>query len=190
MKTCRKCGEAKPLDDFYRMAGMRDGHRNECKACNLRDKAERHRQNPEPARARVKAWQRANPERVKAKQDAYKVSGRKAISDRRSYLKRKYGVTPEWYDEQLAAQGGGCAICGKPPRDDISLHVDHDHATGAIRQLCCFACNNLLGDAGDDAGLLTRAASYLLRHDPVVQEETAMAKARAQALRPPAATLF
>jgi hypothetical protein len=119
-----------------------------------------------------------------------RASGRKKATDRRSYLKRKYGVTPEWYDEQLAAQGGGCAICGKPPRDDIALHVDHDHVTGAIRQLCCFGCNNLLGDAGDDADLLTRAASYLLRHDPVVQEETAMAKARARALRPPATRLI
>ena len=182
MKTCRKCGVAKPLDDFYRMAGMRDGHRNECKACNLRDEAERHRRNPEPARARVKAWQEANPERVAARAAAYRASGRKAKSDRRSYLRRKYGVTPEWYDEQLAAQGGGCAICAKPPRDDISLHVDHDHETGALRRLLCFSCNNLLGDVKDDAQVLERAASYLHDHDPVVQEETALVKARARAL--------
>jgi hypothetical protein len=31
-KRCRKCGEVKSLDDFYRMTGMKDGHRNECKA--------------------------------------------------------------------------------------------------------------------------------------------------------------
>jgi hypothetical protein len=182
MKTCKKCGETKLLEDFFEMAGMRDGHRNECKACNLREKADRHRKNPQPARDRVKAWQAANPERVRERAERYKASGRKALSDRRSYLKRKYGVTPEWYDEQLAAQDGGCAICGKPPRDDISLHVDHDHESGALRSLLCFTCNNLLGDVNDDAALLEKAAAYLLGHDPVVQEERALVKARLKVL--------
>jgi hypothetical protein len=182
MKTCRKCGETKPITDFYAMAGMRDGHRNECKACNLREKAERHRLDPQPARDRVKAWQAANPERVRERQQQYKASGRKAQSDRRSYLKRKYGVTPEWYDEQLATQRGGCAICGRPPRTDIALHVDHDHETGALRSLLCFTCNNLLGDVKDDAVLLSKAIDYLDRHDPVAEEERALVRRRAFAL--------
>ena len=33
-KRCDKCGEVKPLDEFYAMPGMRDGHRNDCKTCN------------------------------------------------------------------------------------------------------------------------------------------------------------
>ena len=89
---------------------------------------------------------------------------------------------PEWYDEQLAAQGGGCAICGRPPRDDISLHVDHDHRTGALRGLTCFRCNNALGDFGDDAALIEKAAAYLESHDAEVVELTAIAKARARRL--------
>ena len=28
------CGELKPLEDFYRATGMRDGRRNECKPCS------------------------------------------------------------------------------------------------------------------------------------------------------------
>ena len=35
-KTCRICGETKPLEDFYAMVGMRDGHRKECKVCRTR----------------------------------------------------------------------------------------------------------------------------------------------------------
>jgi hypothetical protein len=31
LKTCRICGESKPLEAFYKMKGMRDGYRNECK---------------------------------------------------------------------------------------------------------------------------------------------------------------
>ena len=33
MKTCRKCGETKPLSDFARHAQRRDGHHSYCKAC-------------------------------------------------------------------------------------------------------------------------------------------------------------
>jgi hypothetical protein len=50
------------------------------------------------------------------------------------------------------------------PRDDISLHIDHDHETGAIRGALCFSCNNLLGDVHDDVSLLLAAAEYLWEH--------------------------
>lgn len=61
----------------------------------------------------------------------------------------------------MTAQGGVCAICGRAPRDDISLHVDHDHATGAVRGLLCFRCNNAVGDLEDDPAILRRAAVYV-----------------------------
>ncbi len=86
-------------------------------------------------------------------------------ADRRSYLKRKYGMTIGDYDRMLEAQGGGCAICGRRPRADISLHVDHDHETARIRGILCFPCNNTLGDFKDDPTRLYAAANYLAR-DP------------------------
>ena len=164
---------------------MRDGHRNDCKACNLAAKAARHRANPEPARARARKWAAENRERVLEQKEAYRQSGRKAEVGRKYHLKKNYGLSVERYDEMLDAQGGVCAICGAPPRDDISLHVDHDHATGAIRGLTCFRCNNALGDLGDDADRLLRAIEYLtsgvdsLNEAPALE---ALAKARARAL--------
>ena len=140
---------------------MRDGHRNECKRCNLNQKAARYRANPEPERERVRRWALDNPDKLAARSAAYRASGRRAIADRKSYLKRKYGITPEEYDKLLAEQGGGCAICGRPPTPGISLHVDHDHVTGAIRGLLCFRCNNALGDFDDDHDRLRAALSYL-----------------------------
>jgi hypothetical protein len=181
-KTCSKCGVRQPIENFYRAAGTRDGFRGDCKSCFQARAAARYRANPEPMKERAKQWARENPERLRATKRRYAESGRKQAVDRRSYLKRKYGVTPEWYDETLAAQGGGCAICGRPPRDDISLHVDHDHESGALRKLLCFPCNNLLGDVGDDRRLLEQAVAYLEAHDAEVIELRTLAKRRAHAL--------
>ena len=143
-KRCKRCGETKPLTEFYAMAGMRDGYRNDCKACNLAAKAARHRANPEPTRERVRKWQQENPERVLAARQRYRDDGRKAASNRRSYLKRTFGITVEEYDEMFRRQHGRCAICCRPPTEGISLHVDHDHVTGEVRGLLCFRCNNAL----------------------------------------------
>lgn len=183
MKTCRLCGETKPYSDFYAFAQMRDGYRSECKVCNLAAKARRHRENPTSARERARRWNRENRDRYEETQQRYRDSGKKSISNRKSYLKRKYGLTLEQYDAMLAAQGGVCAICKKPPRGDYVLHVDHDHGDGRIRGLLHFTCNNLLGDAEDDPTVLREAADYLEGLDTEeVREQVARARARAYAL--------
>jgi Recombination endonuclease VII len=160
LKRCTACGELKPLEEFYRAAGMRDGHRNDCKVCNLAAKHDRHAANPEPARERAKRWARENPERYQRRMEEYARSGKKAEKDRASYIKRTFGLTPAEYDALFAAQDGLCAICGTR----AAVHIDHDHATGLIRGALCFGCNGGLGQFCDDPDLLRRAIDYLERH--------------------------
>lgn len=64
------------------------------------------------------------------------------------------------YEAQLAAQGGGCAICGKPPTGR-RLHIDHDHKTGKVRGLLCWQDNAIIGRARDDWRRLSGAGVYL-----------------------------
>ncbi len=80
---------------------------------------------------------------------------------RRQRLKR-YGITPEEYDRILAAQGGGCGICGGPlPPYRTFYEIDHDHFTGLVRGLLCPNCNLGLGQFQDSKELLLRALAYL-----------------------------
>ncbi len=175
MKRCRIC-KLKPLSDFYRMTGMRDGHRNECKTCNLAQQAIRRRADPEANRERARRWAQENPDRVAAREIAYRASGRKRLVNRKSHLKRSYGLTVDEYDAMLAAQNGVCAVCERSPTPGISLHVDHDHDSGSIRGLLCFRCNNALGDLEDDPSLLGAAAHYLeaaLPREPALERRLA-----------------
>jgi hypothetical protein len=86
----------------------------------------------------------------------------------------KYGITATTYDAMLAAQGGGCAICGAKPASPwgrSALHVDHDHATGKVRGLLCMPCNTALGFFRDSPSLLARATTYLYEHEGIMSPE-------------------
>ena len=182
MKRCKKCGALKPLDEFYRCAGTRDGHRGDCKPCNLAAKHDRYMANPAKVKAQVKRWQQANAERVNATQRLRRAKPEVKLQARAAHLMRKFGLTLEEYDAMLEAQGGGCFICGRPPREDISLHVDHDHSTGRVRGILCFSCNNALADFQDDPSLLRKAACYVTSNSVEVEEEIQLARRRALSL--------
>lgn len=109
---------------------------------------------------------------------------------REIHPRNKFGLTPEEYDAILAAQGGVCALCERPPMPGISLHVDHDHGTGEIRGLLCVRCNNALGLFREDPDLLERAARYVTKDAKHRSQRTRwerVVKERALALRGSAA---
>lgn len=60
----------------------------------------------------------------------------------------------------LAAQGGGCAICGNKPRKK-SLDIDHDHDTGLVRGVLCHQCNKTLGVWRENTDRFRAAAEYI-----------------------------
>lgn len=86
-------------------------------------------------------------------------------------LRRQYKISIEHYRQMLDAQGGCCAIYRKPEKMEIkgrvvSLAVDHDHTTGAVRGLLCSNCNTALGLFNDDPKLLDAAKDYLASQTP------------------------
>jgi hypothetical protein len=174
VKRCRHCGVEKPLDDFYTDRKARDGRRPECKACNLARRRAKYAENPRPYIDRVLEWQRENRDRYLQRLRDYNGTPAKRLSNRKSHLKRKYGLTLEEFDEMLAAQGGGCAICGNPEADN----VDHDHVTGRVRGILCWNCNVGVGQFEDDEDRLAAATAYVTQDD----ELAGLAQGRALAL--------
>lgn len=153
MRTCLDC----PADISHRYKNVK-----RCEVC--RDKREKEKAaeasrqwkadhpeyareyraaNPEKRKRYNAKWQKANPDKVRAKQV------------------RRYGLTPEQYSDMLTAQGGLCAICRNTCEVHKHLSIDHCHKTGAVRGLLCTACNSGIGRFGDDPDLLTKAAAYL-----------------------------
>lgn len=87
----------------------------------------------------------------------------------RTHHLRRYGITPEQYDEMFAVQNGVCFLCGEPADPNGvkaagRLHIDHDHETGKVRALLCNHCNRGIGAFRDDPELMQRASLYVFRH--------------------------
>lgn len=78
---------------------------------------------------------------------------------------RKYGLTPETYDDIFRAQDFKCAICKTPDAPDKrAWQIDHCHKTMKVRGILCRNCNLMLGMALDNPDTLLSAAGYVERN--------------------------
>jgi len=100
-----------------------------------------------------------------------RISRRMSKDVSRSYgLRRYYGMSLAEYAERYKDQDGKCAICklpetGKDRHGNVRvLAVDHCHASGNIRELLCYSCNSMLGQARDNVEVLLAGAEYLKKH--------------------------
>lgn len=160
-KRCRVCGDKLVVGENWTKGNAKNG-KSICQKCvAIYNKAYRQdKNNRERQAANMKAWREANPKRHAANAKAY----REANPDWRTnyHLKHTYGITLVDYNKMLDAQGNGCAICGKTPKENGKrLDVDHDHKTGQVRGLLCTQCNMGLGCLGDSLLQLQAAVSYL-----------------------------
>jgi hypothetical protein len=81
-------------------------------------------------------------------------------SQHRALLRAHRGI----YPELLEFQGGGCAICGRPPNPERRHALDHDHKTMQLRGILCTICNMRLTDRITPEWL--RAAAAYLENPP------------------------
>lgn len=85
---------------------------------------------------------------------------------RNKRLQKNFGLTLDDYNRMYEAQHGRCACCQSdmPGGRWNTFAVDHDHATGRIRELLCCKCNQGIGFFDDDVTKLEAAIAYLKRH--------------------------
>jgi len=80
-------------------------------------------------------------------------------------LPSKYGISASKFAEMLLAQGGKCACCGlqfkMEGRASERPCVDHNHATGQVRDLLCSRCNLAAGNVLDKSARAELLAVYL-----------------------------
>ena len=140
-KVCTKCGESRP-ETLFAMNHSRGRRQARCQPCS---------------NEATKAWRHRVPDYERNRYQAQKTETRER------HLVRKYKVTLADYARMLEAHGGKCAICGSPEAEQFKgvFHVDHCHATGAVRGLLCRGCNHVLGHFKDDPALFARAVAYL-----------------------------
>jgi hypothetical protein len=137
-KKCKRCGEVKPITDFYLAAKGMPGRRPYCKACHSVQRRE-----------------------------AYAKAGGKDVPYA-VVLQREYGLTLADYNAMLRKQAHRCSVCRRPesikskstgqPR---RLAVDHDHVTGTVRGLLCHRCNILVWAFEDNHTSLRLIEKYI-----------------------------
>ena len=160
-KICTCCKINKPIDNFSK--SKRDGHKTWCKQCDSQKSKERRAKKMaipgerEKINAEVREWRSNNPRSYEK---------RKA-----EWLKYKYGMTAQDYENLLSSQNGVCAICYKECKTSRGLAIDHDHKCcpdkscgKCIRGLLCATCNGAIGMLQEDITIFTRAIEYLSLH--------------------------
>jgi len=137
-RRCSHCEQHKPLDQFNVDKTGPSGRSFYCKVCASAKSRKHHHRRKE-----------TDPEYLLAKKT--------------NYLKWKFGISLDEYKRRLAKQDHTCAICHtKEPNG--GWHLDHDHATGQLRDFLCCTCNAGLGYMKDSPEILRAAAIYLERH--------------------------
>ena len=142
LKVCTGCKQAKPLEAFARNAARGDGRNNYCRPCWT---------------LYTRQWWSVNPEKHKAY--CATTTGKPGFkaSRRNAYFLRKYGIDSAMYDNMVVMQCGSCLVCGEVPEKALIVH--HNHRTGWIVGLACYACNTGMGQLRNDPRLLRRAAT-------------------------------
>lgn len=141
LKKCFDCDQVKPLEEFYKDKGTKDGRQNQCKACHAEYKRQWHEANREQRLEYSRQWREANRERRREylrqwyqanreKHQEYNRQWKRANPDKvraKNALRRarkRQAVTEEFTSEDLVRIWGEdpvCTYCQERPAE----HWDH-----------------------------------------------------------------
>jgi len=159
-KRCTSCKEWLDVAQFgthlTRIGRFR--YNSRCRPCDSKHATEWNRRNREKHRLNQEAHRLAMGIKPQKKWP-WKKGTREY--EQNKYYRMEYGITLADYNRMLVDQNGKCAIC---KRSGEKLHVDHDHATGKVRELLCNSCNTALGFLNEDVSRLSAMRKYIQKH--------------------------
>lgn len=135
MKTCFKCGRSKPLAEFYRHAGMADGHLGKCKDCARRDVRKNYRARRDRyVEYEKRRWpQRKESERRRKQGSAYREYKRKWRIENQDKQQAHAAVAKALNNGSLTKKP--CEHCGDS--DSKGHHPDYSKPLDVV-----WLCNN------------------------------------------------
>lgn len=166
LKKCNCCKSEKPLSEFNRAKGSKDGLQPRCRDCGRRLCREWYGRNKdsEQQKARRRMRIRGPLDRERNRKWAAENPERARYHSRKKLLRKKYNMTLEEHDALFASQGFACGACGSPtPNSKKGWSTDHCHSTGAVRGILCHHCNVGIGHAKDSPQTLQMWIKYLGR---------------------------
>lgn len=171
-KVCNKCGISKPRTEFNKERGK---ERRYCKECHKASVRVWVANNKEKRKKYAREWAADNTKKRKASglpapkyNHSPETLAKKSLYSRAKHLGKKYGLTPETWQDMFDAQSGVCKLCKIPGRTGKhgKLSVDHCHVTGRVRGLLCTPCNISIGMLGETPEQWERVWKYL-RCEPI-----------------------
>jgi hypothetical protein len=123
MKNCFKCGEDKPLTEYYKHKQMGDGHLNKCKSCTKNDSTNHRNDNIE----KIRKYDRNRGNRQsKEYYDEYKA---KYPNEHKAHKLVRKAIFNKWIIKKP------CEVCGS--EDNVHAHHDNYLEPLSVRWLCC-----------------------------------------------------
>lgn len=178
MRTCNRCKQEKDRLDF-----PKNDHRNGnlatvCKECKNKRSKQLYNQDKKRVLEKMAKDRLENPEKYILKSrnryennvDKISIQRTKIRNDdperfRSYWLKQKYGIDINDYNDLYLSQQGRCFLCGVHSSElNKPLCVDHSHETGKIRSLLCLSCNTGLGQFKENILVMEKAIQYLKTH--------------------------
>ena len=155
MKKCTKCKQLKPLSEFTKADGTKDGLRTECRQCKsirqAKDRKRRRRNN-----------QCQYCDHTIARCSTTFCHKHYLLNKMRHWTAKKRPLSITNFVKLLRKQRFKCAICKQGMSlYSINVQIDHNHKDGQIRGILCKKCNLLLGYAKDSSKILKNALKYI-----------------------------
>jgi len=126
-KRCARCGEEKPLTEFYIDTRGWGGKSSWCKDCVREYNRQNYAKHSEKYKAYARKYRREHNEELKLKRASHYKKNKVAINRKNDEWRRK--TEPLLRQQVLRRFGGKCEKCGF--NDRRALQIDHIHGDGA-----------------------------------------------------------